>query len=65
MANEKEQVAFTSILASGLLTAFKLTVGILTGSLGILSEAAHSALDCGATILTYLAIRISGKSGCC
>jgi cation diffusion facilitator family transporter len=61
MANEKEMVAFSSILASGLLTALKLTVGILTGSLGILAEAAHSALDCGATILTYVAIRISGK----
>jgi cation diffusion facilitator family transporter len=61
MANEKEQVALTSIMASGLLAALKLTVGILTGSLGILSEAAHSALDCGATILTYIAIRISGK----
>ncbi len=61
MANEKEAVALSSIFASGLLTALKLTVGILTGSLGILSEAAHSALDCGATILTYIAIRIGGK----
>jgi cation diffusion facilitator family transporter len=61
MANAKQSVALGSIFASGLLTALKLTVGILTGSLGILAEAAHSALDCGATILTYLAIRISGK----
>ena len=61
MTNAKERVALSSIFASGLLTALKLTVGILTGSLGILSEAAHSALDCGATMLTYAAIRISGK----
>jgi cation diffusion facilitator family transporter len=61
MANQKEAVALSSILASGLLTALKLTVGLGTGSLGILSEAAHSGLDCGATILTYIAVRISGK----
>ena len=61
MANEKESVALSSVLASGLLTALKLAVGLTTGSLGILSEAAHSALDCGATILTYIAVRISGK----
>jgi cation diffusion facilitator family transporter len=61
MANEKEAVALGSILASGLLTALKLAVGLATGSLGILSEAAHSGLDCGATILTYIAVRISGK----
>jgi cation diffusion facilitator family transporter len=61
VTNAKERVALSSIFANGLLTALKLTVGILTGSLGILSEAAHSALDCGATMLTYAAIRISGK----
>jgi cation diffusion facilitator family transporter len=61
MASAKETVAFTSILASGLLTALKLTVGLLTGSLGILSEAAHSALDCAGTILTFIAIRIGDK----
>lgn len=61
MASAKETVAFTSILASGLLTALKLTVGVLTGSLGILSEAAHSALDCAGTVLTFIAIRIGDK----
>jgi cation diffusion facilitator family transporter len=61
MASAKETVAFTSILASGLLTALKLTVGLMTGSLGILSEAAHSALDCAGTVLTFIAIRISDK----
>ena len=61
MPNEKQTVALSSIFASGLLTALKLTVGILTASLGILAEAAHSALDCGATILTYFAVRFSGK----
>jgi cation diffusion facilitator family transporter len=61
MSNLKQSVALTSVFASGVLTALKLSVGILSGSLGILAEAAHSALDCGATILTYFAVRISGK----
>ncbi|MDT3698165.1 MAG: cation diffusion facilitator family transporter [Thermincola sp.] len=59
--NEKTGVALTSVIASFLLTAGKLTVGILTGSLGILSEAAHSALDCGAAVITYFAVRVSDK----
>jgi len=61
MSSAKETVAFTSIIASGLLTALKLTVGLLTGSLGILSEAAHSALDCAGTVLTFIAVRIGDK----
>jgi cation diffusion facilitator family transporter len=61
MASAKETVAFSSIIASGLLTMLKLTVGLLTGSLGILSEAAHSALDCAGTVLTFIAIRIGDK----
>ena len=36
-------------------------VGALTGSLAILSEAAHSLIDFGATVMTYFAVRISGK----
>lgn len=43
------------------LTSFKIIVGISTGSLGILAEAAHSALDLIAAIITYFAIRISGR----
>ena len=34
---------------------------MLTGSLAILSEAAHSLIDFGATVMTYFAVRISGK----
>ena len=43
--------------ASALLAAAKFVAGILTGSLGILSEAIHSLIDFGATIVTYFAIR--------
>jgi cation diffusion facilitator family transporter len=59
--NQKEKVALGSIAASAGLTAAKATIGVLTGSLAILSEAGHSFLDLSATVLTYFAVRISGK----
>lgn len=59
--NQKESVAGNSILASFFMTGMKLTVGLMTGSLGILSEAAHSLLDMGAAIITYFAVRASDK----
>lgn len=61
MQDVKEQVALTSIFASAGLTAAKGVVGIMTGSLAILSEAGHSLIDLGATVMTYIAVRISGK----
>jgi cation diffusion facilitator family transporter len=61
MQNEKEQVALSSIAASAGLTIAKAIVGFATGSLAILSEAGHSLIDFGATMMTYVAVRISGK----
>jgi cation diffusion facilitator family transporter len=61
MQTEKEQVALSSIVASTGLTIAKALVGFATGSLAILSEAGHSLIDLGATIMTYVAVRISGK----
>src|SRR5258708_3519878 len=61
MQQAKEKVALGSIAASGGLTLAKGVVGVLTGSLAVLSEAAHSLIDFGATVMTYLAVRISGK----
>lgn len=58
---EKQSVALGSIVASALMTVMKLVVGLLTGSIGILSEAAHSGLDFAATVLTYLAVRVSDR----
>ena len=61
MQHQKEKVALGSIAASAGLTVAKGIVGALTGSLAILSEAAHSLIDLGATVMTYFAVRISGK----
>src|SRR6476620_9607571 len=61
MQAEKEHVALVSIAASAGLTIAKAVVGFATGSLALLSEAAHSLLDLVATVMTYFAVRISGK----
>jgi cation diffusion facilitator family transporter len=59
--NAKEKAALGSIAASAGLTVAKAVVGLLTGSLAILSEAGHSLIDLSATLLTYFAVRVSGK----
>jgi cation diffusion facilitator family transporter len=59
--NEKEKAALGSIAASAGLTVAKGIIGVLTGSLAILSEAGHSLIDLSATVLTYFAVRSSGK----
>src|SRR3982750_1297883 len=61
MQSVKERVALSSIAASASLTLAKAIVGIASGSLAILSEAAHSLLDLAATVMTFFAVRISGK----
>jgi cation diffusion facilitator family transporter len=58
---EKRSAALSSLVAAVGLTAMKAIVGLLTGSLGILAEAAHSGLDLVAALMTYIAVRISGK----
>ena len=58
---EKQSAALTSLLAAVGLTAFKIVVGTVTGSLGILAEAAHSGLDLVAAGMTLVAVRISGR----
>ena len=58
---ERISAARKSVLAAVGLTALKILVGLATGSLGILAEAAHSGLDLAAAIMTWMAVRISGK----
>ena len=60
-SREKQSVALTSVGAAVLLTTLKLTVGIWTGSLGIISEALHSGLDLVAAAVTYFSVRLSDK----
>jgi len=51
----------SSVIAAVGLAGLKLIIGLTTGSLGILAEAAHSGLDLMAALMTFLAIRISAK----
>ncbi|HRK19576.1 MAG TPA: cation diffusion facilitator family transporter [Hyphomicrobiaceae bacterium] len=61
MIDIKEKAALTSVFASGGLAIAKFVAAITSGSLGLLSDALHSLLDLGATILTYIAVRIGGR----
>jgi cation diffusion facilitator family transporter len=57
----KRRVALHSMLAAAGMTALKLVAGILSGSLGVLSDAAHSALDLAGAALTFFSVRVSDK----
>jgi len=61
MRAEKRSVAGNSVLAAVVVTVLKIVVGITTGSLGILSEAAHSGLDLIAAVITFFSVRVSDK----
>jgi cation diffusion facilitator family transporter len=58
---EKVIVALSSVVAAIGLTSLKIVVGILTGSLGILAEAAHSGLDLVAALMTLFAVRVADR----
>ena len=61
MTRRPEQVAVASVAIGVLLVAGKAVVGLLTGSLGILSEAVHSLFDLAASTFTLFAIRAARK----
>jgi len=58
---DKRATALLSVVAACVMTVLKLITGLLTGSLGMLSESAHSGLDLVGSALTYLSVRISDK----
>jgi cation diffusion facilitator family transporter len=55
----KSRCAALSIASNSLLIAFKLAAGILTGSVAIISEAVHSFLDLMASLMAWVAVRVS------
>jgi cation diffusion facilitator family transporter len=58
---EKRRVALNSMLAAAVMTLLKVAAGILSGSLGVLSDAAHSALDLAGSALTFFSVQVSDK----
>ena len=57
----KTSAALVSVLVNAVLITAKLSVGLLTGSVAILADAAHSFLDLSASIFAYLGIRAAEK----
>ena len=57
----KARAALYSVLVNLVLIAGKLTVGLLTGSVAILADAAHSFLDLSASVFAYAGIRTAAK----
>ncbi len=53
--------ALLSVAAAGVLVVLKLTVGLATHSLGLVSEAAHSGTDLVAALLTYFTVRVAAR----
>jgi cation diffusion facilitator family transporter len=53
--------ALVSVVAAASLVVLKLTVGLATHSLGLVSEAAHSGTDLVAALLTFFAIRVAAR----
>lgn len=58
---EKKLAALSSVIAAIGLTSLKIVVALLTGSLGIMAEAAHSGLDLIAALLTFFAVRVADR----
>jgi cation diffusion facilitator family transporter len=57
----QQRAARVSVIAAAVLVALKLTVGLLAHSLGLLAEAAHSATDLVAALLTFFALGVASR----
>jgi len=57
----KRRVALASMIAATAMTVLKLAAGLVSGSLGVLSDAAHSALDLVGVTLTFFSVQVSDK----
>jgi cation diffusion facilitator family transporter len=49
------------MLAAAVMTLLKIAAGLLSGSLGVLSDAAHSGLDLLGATLTFFSVQVSDK----
>jgi cation diffusion facilitator family transporter len=58
---EKRSVALHSMIAAAAMTLLKLGAGLLSGSLGVLSDAAHSGLDLIGSTLTFFSVQVSDR----
>jgi cation diffusion facilitator family transporter len=59
--NRKRRVALLSVISNATLVLFKLIIGLLIGSVSVLSEAVHSGVDLVAALISMFAVRVSGQ----
>jgi cation diffusion facilitator family transporter len=57
----KTSVALLSVVSNSALVLLKLLVGFVIGSISVISEAIHSAVDLVAALIAFVAVRKSGK----
>ena len=57
----KIRTALLSVVSNSILIVIKVIAGVLTGSVSIISEAIHSALDLVAAAIAFFAVRVSDK----
>ncbi|HID89063.1 MAG TPA: cation diffusion facilitator family transporter, partial [Anaerolineae bacterium] len=58
---KKQAVALGSVLTSAFLASAKLVIGLITGSLAVLAQAADNGLDLVTTLMTYMAVRFAER----
>ena len=58
---QKEQVALLSVISNSALVSMKLVVGLIIGSVAIISEAIHSGVDLLASIIALFSVKTSSK----
>lgn len=56
-SHEKQFAALISIISNSTLVVLKIIAGLLSGSIGIISEAIHSGIDLSASCIAYFSIR--------
>jgi len=62
LSNKKTRVAVLSVLSNSLLIVLKVVVGLLIGSVAVLSEAIHSAVDLVAAVIALFAVHTSSQA---
>ena len=61
ITKKKAGVAALSIVSNSVLIVLKLVVGLAIGSVAVISEAIHSAMDLAASVIAFFAVRASGR----
>jgi cation diffusion facilitator family transporter len=57
--NPKIRVARISVISNSFLITIKLAIGLLSGSVSILSEAIHSSMDLIASVIAFFSVKVS------